>query len=97
MIQTGRLDPENLILTVVDADSRLHRRYLAAGGLGFIIGGKFDLRLVNVLWAEETIRAKGRILQRRPEGDRVRAEVEVWCEKSDGTKTIVGTASALEL
>ena len=66
-------------------------------GLGFIIGGKFDLRLVNVLWAEETTGAKGRILQRRPEGNRTRAEVEVWCEKSDGTKTIVGTASALEL
>jgi hypothetical protein len=50
-----------------------------------------------VLWAEETTGAKGRILQRRPEGNRTRAEVEVWCEKSDGTKTIVGTASALEL
>jgi hypothetical protein len=32
LIQTGRLDPENLMLTVVDADSRLHRRYLAALG-----------------------------------------------------------------
>jgi len=30
LIQTGRLDPAHLVLTVVDADSRLHRRYLAA-------------------------------------------------------------------
>ncbi len=30
LLQTGRLDREHLILTVVDADSRLHRRYLAA-------------------------------------------------------------------
>lgn len=66
-------------------------------GLGFIIGGKFDLRLVNVLWAEETTGAKGRILARHPEGERTRAEVEVWCEKADGTKTIVGIASAIEL
>jgi 3-hydroxybutyryl-CoA dehydratase len=66
-------------------------------GLGFIIGGKFDLRLVNVLWAEEVTSAKGRILERHPEGQRTRAEVEVWCEKADGTKTIVGSASALEL
>ena len=66
-------------------------------GLGFIVGGKFDLRLVNVLWAEETTGAQGRIIERRPEGKRTRAEVEVWCEKADGTKTIVGTASALEL
>jgi acyl dehydratase len=66
-------------------------------GPGFIIGGRFDLRLVNVLWAEEITGAKGRILERHPEGERTRAEVEVWCEKADGTVTIVGTASALEL
>jgi len=66
-------------------------------GLGFIIGGRFDLRLVNVLWAEEITGAKGRLLERRAEGERTRAEVEVWCEKADGTVTIVGSASALEL
>jgi acyl dehydratase len=66
-------------------------------GLGFIAGGRFDLRLVNVLWAEETTGAKGRILEHRPEGERTRAEAEVWCEKADGTVTIVGTASAVEL
>jgi acyl dehydratase len=66
-------------------------------GLGFIVGGRFDLRLVNVLWAEETTCARGRVLECHPEGERTRAEVEVWCEKADGTITIVGTASALEL
>jgi acyl dehydratase len=66
-------------------------------GLGFIVGGRFDLRLVNVLWADEITGAKGRILEHHPEGQRTRAEVEVWCEKADGTITVVGTASALEL
>jgi acyl dehydratase len=66
-------------------------------GLGFMIGGKLDLRLVNVLWVDEVSGPHGRIVERRPEGKRTRAEVEVWCEKADGTKTIVGTASALEL
>ncbi len=66
-------------------------------GVGFMAGGRFDLRLVNVLWAEEITGAKGRILERHPAGERTRAEVEVWCEKADGTITIVGTASALEL
>jgi acyl dehydratase len=65
-------------------------------GIGFIVGGKFDLRLVNVLWVNEESAAHGRILGRRSEGRRTRAEAEVWCEKADGTKTIVGTASALE-
>ena len=66
-------------------------------GLGFLLGGKFDLRLVNVLWVDETSGPHGRIIERRPEGKRTRAIVEVWCEKADGTKTIVGTASAIEL
>ncbi len=66
-------------------------------GLGFLHGGRTDLRLVNVLWGNDTTGPRGRIIERKIEGRRTRAEVEVWCEKSDATKTIVGTASALEL
>jgi acyl dehydratase len=66
-------------------------------GLGFLYGGKMDLRLVNVVWGHDTTGPKGSIVERRPEGKRSRAEVEVWCDKADVTKTIVGTASAIEL
>ncbi|MFZ1889150.1 MAG: MaoC family dehydratase N-terminal domain-containing protein [Candidatus Binataceae bacterium] len=66
-------------------------------GLGFLYGGKLDVRLVNVVWGNDTTAPRGRIVGRTPEGKRTRAEVEVWCDKSDGTKTIVGSASALEL
>ncbi len=66
-------------------------------GLGFYYGGRLDLRLVNVLWCNEITAARGLIVERRTEGKRTRAELEVWCEKSDGTKTVVGSASALEL
>ena len=66
-------------------------------GLGFLYGGKMDLRLVNVLWGNDVTGPKGLIVGRRPEGIRSRAEVEVWCDKADGTKTVVGSASAIEL
>ena len=66
-------------------------------GLGFLNGGKMDLRLVNVVWGNDTTGPKGLIVERRPEGNRSRAEAEVWCDKADATKTIVGTASAIEL
>jgi acyl dehydratase len=66
-------------------------------GLGFLNGGKMDLRLVNVVWGNDTTGPKGLIVERHPEGKRTRAEVEVWCDKADATKTIVGTASAIEL
>ncbi len=66
-------------------------------GLGFLYGGKMDLRLVNVLWGNDVTGPKGSIVERRREGIRSRAEVEVWCDKADGTKTVVGSASAIEL
>jgi acyl dehydratase len=66
-------------------------------GLGFLSGGKMDLKLVNVLWGNDTTGARGLIVERRAEGKRGRAEVEVWCEKADGTKSVVGTASAIEM
>jgi hypothetical protein len=66
-------------------------------GLGFLNGGKMDLRLVNVVWGNDTTGPKGLIVERRPEGRRSRAEAEVWCDKADTTKTIVGTASAIDL
>lgn len=81
------------MLSVCLAGAMMTRRF----GAGFLCGGRFDLRLVNVLWAGESSAARGHILERRPEGAHSRAEVEVWCEKSDGTKTVVGTGSALEL
>ncbi len=66
-------------------------------GMGFFFGGRMDLRLVNVLWGNETTAPHGRLIEHTPEGKRTRAEVEVWCDKSDGAKTIVGSARALDL
>ncbi|HVA79255.1 MAG TPA: MaoC family dehydratase N-terminal domain-containing protein [Candidatus Binataceae bacterium] len=81
------------MLSVCLVSELMTRRF----GAGFLYGGKMDLRLVNVLWGNDTTAPRGRIVERTPEGKRIRAEVEVWCDKSDGTKTIVGSASALEL
>jgi len=81
------------MLSVCLVSEMMTRRF----GVGFLYGGRMDLRLVNVLWGNEVTGPRGRVIERRPEGKRTRAEVEVWCEKSDGTKTIVGSASALEL
>ncbi len=81
------------MLSVCMISEMMTRRF----GLGFFYGGRMDLRLVNVVWGNEVTGPKGSIVERRPEGKRTRADVEVWCEKADGTKTIVGTASALDL
>lgn len=66
-----------------------------AFGDGWHRGGKLDLRLVNVVWGSDVLRVRGRVREELPEGDKTRVVCDAWCEKPDGVKTLVGTASAL--
>jgi acyl dehydratase len=81
------------MLSVCMVSEMMTRRF----GLGWLYGGKMDLRLVNVVWGNDVTGAHGLAVERHSEGKHTRADCEVWCDKSDGTKTIVGSASALEL
>jgi len=65
-------------------------------GLGWYRGGKLDVRLVNVVWVNESLTPHGKVRERVREGTRRRVFLNVWCEKADGTVATVGTASALE-
>jgi acyl dehydratase len=65
-------------------------------GEGWYQGGRMDVNLVNVLWQGETVKAKGLVRAKTREGAATRSEVDVWCEKEDGTKIVVGKASGLE-
>lgn len=64
-------------------------------GAGWFEGGRMNVNLVNVLWQGETVRSRGQVTEERPEGSRRRATLQAWCEKTGGTKFVVGTASAL--
>jgi acyl dehydratase len=64
-------------------------------GEGWLAGGKMDVRLVNVLWANETVTARAEVVGESREAGRTRQHLEGWVEKDDGTKVIVGSASAL--
>ncbi len=66
-----------------------------AYGAGWLAGGQLQVSLVNVLWGEEAVTAAGTARDPIREGSRWRVPVDVWCAKDDGTKTIVGQASAL--
>jgi acyl dehydratase len=64
-------------------------------GDGWRHGGRLDVRLVNVVWVEDTVLVRGVVRDTLPEGARRRVVVDVWCAKPDGTVTAIGTASAL--
>lgn len=67
-----------------------------AFGLGWVEGGKMSLKLVNVLWCDEAVVARGKIRERTPEGTKTRVHCDVWVEKEDGTLVALGSASAVE-
>ena len=60
-------------------------------------GGKMNVNLVNVLWMGESVTTNGVVKEITPEGGsgRQRAQLEVWCQKADGTVITVGSASAV--
>jgi acyl dehydratase len=64
-------------------------------GAGWLLGGKLHVKLVNVVWPNDRLRISGHIRQQVAEGSKTRVHAEVWCEKPDGVKTVVGSASAL--
>ena len=65
-------------------------------GMGFAQGGKMSLKLTNVLWVDETVTTRAKIRQSEREGEKSRVHCDVWSEKDDGARILIGTASALQ-
>jgi acyl dehydratase len=64
-------------------------------GEGWFAGGRMNVALVNVIWRGDTVTARGVVREITPEGSRRRVQLQVWCEKRDGTKVVLGTAGAI--
>ena len=64
-------------------------------GMGWLAGGRMSVKLTNVLWVDETVTARGKVREEVPEGTRTRVSCDVWVDKEDGTRILVGDASAL--
>ncbi len=66
-----------------------------AFGMGWVAGGKMSVKLTNVLWVDESVTAYGKVREEVPEGSRTRVHCDVWVEKDDETRVVLGTASAV--
>jgi hypothetical protein len=65
-------------------------------GEGFLAGGRMDLKLTNVLWVDERVTAHAKEREASREGTRTRVHCDVWVEKDDGARILIGDASAVE-
>jgi hypothetical protein len=54
-----------------------------------------DVKLVNVLWVDESVTAHARVKEETREGTRARVHCQVWVDKQDGTRILAGDASAV--
>ena len=64
-------------------------------GAGFVKGGTMSMTFIKPVLAGDRLTVHGVVKEKRPDGDRTRVVVEVWCENQHGEKTAVGTASGL--
>lgn len=62
---------------------------------GWTVGGKMDVRLTNVLWVDEAVTTRAKVREETQEGTRTRVHCDVWVEKGDGTRVLIGEASAV--
>jgi acyl dehydratase len=65
-------------------------------GAGWYVGGRMSGSLVNVLWGKDAVTCRGQVTALAAEGVARRAHLQVWCEKPDGTKVVVGSAGAVQ-
>jgi len=64
-------------------------------GPEYFNSGRFQATYVSPVFEDDEIIIKGTVRDRVSENGKTRLECDVWMEKADGTKTVVGTASAL--
>ncbi len=64
-------------------------------GMGWLQGGRMSVKLTNVLWADERVTARAKLREEAAEGTGLRVHCEVWVDKDDGTRVLLGDASAL--
>jgi acyl dehydratase len=93
--QARRLGFPNIVVQGMMSTCFVSQLMQDAFGAGWGAGGKASLKLVNVLWVDESVTAHGRIREELREGTHTRVHCDVWVDKDDGTRILAGTASAL--
>jgi hypothetical protein len=93
--EARKLGFPNIVVQGMMSTCFVHQLLHDAFGAGWSVGGKMSLKLTNVLWVDESVTARARVLEEVPEGTRTRVHCQVWIEKGDGTRIAIGDASAV--
>jgi acyl dehydratase len=81
--------------------SMIHRQMMMFFGRGWLAGGRMDIKMIKPVYVGDFTTAKGHVTAIGPEpdpsgdGEIQRVHCEVWVERLDGAKVLVGSASGL--
>jgi hypothetical protein len=73
----------------------IFRMMSACFGAGWIVGGKGSLTFRRPVWSDDFATSHGVVVGKSVEDEHVRILCEVWIERSDGERAVVGNCSAL--
>ena len=62
-------------------------------GTPWLEHGVMDLKVINSVHVDDVVQAKAILKERTGTGEGTTALLDVWCEKQDGTKVLVGSAT----
>lgn len=85
----------NIVVQGMMSTCFVHQLMQDRFGRGWVVGGKASLKLTNVVWVDERVFVRGKVREEQAEGTQTRVACDVWVEKSDGTRVVIGEASAL--
>ena len=93
--EARKLGFPNIVVQGMLSTCLVSRVMQQAFGMGWLEGGRMSVKLTSVVWVDERLRCHARVRETAPEGTRERAHCDVWVEKDDGTRSLIGGASAL--
>jgi acyl dehydratase len=83
------------IATGVMSSAFLSEMLTNAFGVEWIRGGSMDVKFIRLIYAGDTVTARGRITSRSETSTGVRIALAIWCETQRGEPVTVGTASVV--
>lgn len=93
--QAKKLGFPRIVVQGMMSTCLVSRMMQARFGEGWLCGGRMSVKLTNVVWCDETVSVRGRVRESQPEGTRERIHCDVWVDKPDGSRALLGTASAV--
>jgi acyl dehydratase len=93
--QAQKLGFPNIVVQGMMSTCFVSRVMQEGFGMGWLQGGEMSVKFTNVLWVDETVSTHAKVREEVREGTRTRVHCDVWVDKEDGTKVLVGSASAL--